>query len=112
MMDPSSQGAKQAGLDNALIGLLSAVEREGPSKQVPKHASSSPAGNAPPFRTAQKLASVEGPHDARTHARVLLPKFKPANTAYGPGPSMGTHVRWVYPSMGRESQGAGRSRIR
>lgn len=29
-MDPSSQGAKQAGLDNALIGLLSAVEREDP----------------------------------------------------------------------------------
>jgi hypothetical protein len=35
MMDPSSQGAKQAGLDNALIGLLSAVEREDPCYYEP-----------------------------------------------------------------------------
>jgi hypothetical protein len=51
-----------------------------------------------------------GPYDA--HPRVPLAKFKPANTAFGPGLSTGAHVRWVCPSKGRESQGAGRSRIR
>ena len=53
------------------------------------------------FRCFHSSLTLDGPHDTRArHA----PEIEPANTASGPGLSMGAHVRWVCRTMGRESQ--------